>query len=186
MRTSACLRLFVLGLLVGGVPASSVGLAGPNPTEPKKFIINKDFEGYGETVTQAQTDALARGCQWLEEDSGLGWSPDTVYLRQHNMVRFGEPTDKQFEHAGTMKVVKMQLEITADQARDMQNQARQQRMKSRQGLSLLVLIGLAGLIGVVGGYLWLEEATKGYYTRLLRLTAIGVLVVIALGLCVVG
>lgn len=185
MRISACLRLIVLGLLVGGV-ASSVALARPNPPEPKKPLIKEEFTGYGQTVKEAETDALARGCQWLEEHSGLSWSPDTLYLRQHNMVRFSEPEEQQFEKAGTMKVVKMQLEITPDQARDMQKQAQQQRMKSRQGLSLLVLIGLAGLIGVVGGYLWLEEATKGYYTRLLRLAAIGVLVVIAAGLCVVG
>jgi hypothetical protein len=187
MRIPGWLHLLTLCLLAGGFQAScSLAQAGPKPVEPKKFVIKEEFTGYGETVTQAQTDAMARGCQWLEEHSGLSWSPDTVYLRQHNMVHFDEPTDEKFEHAGTMKVVKMQLQITAEQARDMQKQAQQERMKSRQGLSLLVLVGLVGLVGIVGGYLWLEEATKGYYTRMLRLAAIGILILIGLGLCVIA
>ena len=36
---------------------------------------------------------------------------------------------------------------------------------------------------MVGGYLRLEEATKGYYTRWLRLTAVGVVLAIVCGLC---
>jgi hypothetical protein len=85
-----------------------------------------------------------------------------------------------------MKVVKMKLTITTEQARAIQKQAQQQRMKSRQWLSLLGLGGLVCLLGVVGGYLRLEEATKGYYTRRLRIAAISLFILIALGLCVIG
>jgi hypothetical protein len=187
MRIPGWLHLLTLCLLAGGFQAScSLAQAGPKPAEPKKFVINEEFTGYGQTIKEAEPDAVARACQWLEEHSGLGWSPDTDYLYKNKLVRFDEATDEKLELSGTMKVIKMHLEITADQARDMQKQAQQQRMKSRQGLSLLGLIGLVSLIGIVGGYLWLEEATKGYYTRLLRLAAIGLLIVIGLGLCIAG
>ena len=49
-----------------------------------------------------------------------------------------------------------------------------------------MLGGVVCLLLVVGGYLRLEEATKGYYTRLLRLTAIAVLIGVGVGLYVMG
>jgi hypothetical protein len=185
MRISAWLRLVALISIAAGFQASAS--ARPPIAEVKKPLINEEFTGYGKTVTSARNDALAHASVWLEEKSGLCWTPNAAYLLEHNLVRFSEPEDKEFEQPmGAMKVVKMQLEIGAPQASEIQKQAQQQRMKSRQGTSLLVLIGVVCLLGVVGGYLRLEEATKGYYTRLLRVAAIGVLLVILAGLYVVG
>ena len=76
----------------------------------------------------------------------------------------------------------MQLEITDEQAREIQKQAQHQRMKERQKLSLLVMLGAVCLLGVVGGYLRLEEATKGYYTRCCGLTASAFVLAIVAGL----
>jgi hypothetical protein len=42
------------------------------------------------------------------------------------------------------------------------------------------------LLAVVGAYLRLEEATKGYYTRLLRLAAVVFVLVVIAGLCVIA
>ena len=189
MRISTWLRLLALCLAVGSLPASLFA-ARPPASEPKKAVFHKEFEGCGSNELAARKDALELACAWLKENSGLDWSPDPQYLQDHNMAQFGEPEDKQFEIAkdltedGKLKVVKMQLEITDAQARDMQKQAQQYRMKDRQKYSLLALVGAMGLLGVVGGYLRLEEATKGYYTRLLRIVAIVVLVVIFAGLFV--
>jgi hypothetical protein len=80
----------------------------------------------------------------------------------------------------------MQLNVHDNYVPGIQKLAQQQRMKERQKPALLVLLGAMGLLSVVGGYLRLEEATKGYYTRLLRLAAIGVVAVIVAGLCVAG
>jgi hypothetical protein len=159
----------------------------PRPPEVKKPLIKEQFTGYGVTPTLAQNDALREACKWLEENGGLGWSPDPQYLRDHNMIRFvGEPEDKEIDAAGKVKVVKAELEITTQQAREIQKQAQQERMKARQGISLLVVIGVVCFLAVVGGYLRLEEATKGYYTRLLRVAAVVVLLVILAGLCVIA
>ena len=58
------------------------------------------------------------------------------------------------------------------------------RSQSRRNISRISARGLAAILSVllvVFGYLKLEDATKGYYTLLLRLTALAVLV--GAGLC---
>jgi uncharacterized membrane protein YsdA (DUF1294 family) len=190
-------RLVALGFLTGILTAFPSLLAArpherhrPN-AEPK---IHHEFTGCGRTELLARKDALDAACIWLKqgEYNGLDWSPDPDYLLEHKMVRFCEPEDKEFEVVkdftkdGKLKVVKMQLDITADQDRDIQKKAQQQRIKERQKWAFLVLIGAMGVLGVVGGYLRLEEATKGYYTYLLRIAAISVLAVIVASLCIVG
>jgi hypothetical protein len=199
MRIPTWLRLAMLCLIAGSVmvfsstvfadkPRPPQAVQGPpRPPEVKKPLIKEEFKGYGVTVTLAQNDAVREACRWLEENGGLGWSPDPQYLRDHNMIRFvGEPEEKEIDAAGKVKVVKAELEISTQQARDIQKQAQHERMKSRQGLSLLVVIGVVCFLAVVGGYLRLEEATKGYYTRLLRVAAVVVLLVIIAGLCVIA
>jgi hypothetical protein len=194
MRISTCLRLAALCFLAGSMSASpSPLIAGHDRhrpvAEPRKSLIHEEFTGYGKTEFTARKDALNNACTWLKQDkySGLGWCPDSEYLLDRKMVQFCELEDKNFEEPmGVMKVVKMQLDITDSQDRDIQKQGQQLRMKDRQKQSLLALFGAMGLLAVVGGYLRLEEATKGYYTRLLRIAAISVLVVLVAGLCVAG
>lgn len=186
MRISTPLQLAALCLIAAGLSACVAPLSARSPDcESKKLLIHEEFTGYGKTVKEAENDALHVCCTWIEEHAGLGWNPDPPFLRVHNMVRFSEAEDKEFEQPmGAMKVVKMQLDITAEQARTIQKQAQHQRMRDRQKVSLFVVLGLVCLLGVVGGYLRLEEATKGYYTRLLRIAAIGVVLLIVAGLWV--
>jgi hypothetical protein len=191
MRLTHSLRLLALCLVAGSLQASSSpALARSAPSGPKKVLIKEEFQGYGLTPKDAEANALENACNWLNANAHFGWTPTPDYLREKNMVQFGEPTDKDFEVAkqfgGHMKVVTMQLEITADQARDIQKQARQESMVSRHLLLARLLGGAVCLLIVVGAYLRLEEATKGYYTRLLRLTALGVLLAVGAGLLLVG
>lgn len=188
MRISTWLHLAALCLIAGSLQATACAEMHLPVPEAKKPLLHEEFTGYGKTPKEAENDALKYACAWLEAHGGLGWSPDPQYLRNEKMVRFNEAEDKEYEDPllGTFKVVKMQLDITANQARELQKQAQQQRMKQRQKLSLLVVLGVASLLGVVGGYLRLEEATKGYYTRLLRIAALGILLVLIAGLCVMG
>jgi hypothetical protein len=200
MRISTWLRLVVVCLLGIGIQAScSQVSAQPKPPrrESKKPLVQQEFQGIGLTQRLAEADAVERACDWIGNQPDFGWQPSPDYLHEKGMIHLvGEPSEKEFEIAkdvgnniakdGKMTVVTMQLEITADQKRDMQKQAQHLRMKERHKHSLFGLLGAVALLSVVGGYLRLEEATKGYYTRLLRIAAVGVLVVIVAGLCVVG
>jgi hypothetical protein len=185
MRITNSLRLAALCVLAGSFQAScSTAEAQLVQHGPKKLIVNKEFKGYGLTPKDAEQDALKSACEELSKPSNLGWAPEPEFLREKGMVRFGQPTEENFEKSGPMQVVTMHLEVTAEQARAIQKQAREERMKSRQWVSLLGLGGMVCLLAVAGAYLRLEEATKGYYTRLLRLAAVGIVLIVIVGLCV--
>jgi hypothetical protein len=185
MSITNSLRLVALCVLAGSFQASCpTAEAQLVQHGTKKLIVNEKIEGYGPTQKDAEADALKRACEGLAEN--LGWAPTPEFLREKNMIHFGQPTEKDLEKSGHVYVVPMQLEVTSEQARDIQKQARQERMKSRQWVSLLGLGGMVCLLAVVGAYLRLEEATKGYYTRLLRLAAVAVVLLVIAGLCVIG
>lgn len=187
MRISGWLSLAVLcSIAASSLMNGSSASARSTPAEPKKVVIHEEFKGYGLTQKDAEADALKTACDWLTAQAKLGWTPSPDYLREKGMVEFGRPTEEEFEKSGLLKVVTAQLNINAAQTREIQTQARQERMESRHRSSLLVLAGVVGLLLVVGGYLRLEEATKGYYTRLLRLAAVSILLVLVVGLYVVG
>ncbi len=184
MRISTCICLiatcsFAVGCAASASPQSA-RLHGSAST--KSMVI----QGYGLTPKDAEADAVDRACNSLAEEFHLGWTPAPDFLLEKKMVRFGEKSEKASEIAkefgGRIHVVQMTLEINGEQERELRQLARQQLMKERQKGSLLFLMGAACLIAVVGGYLRLEEATKGYYTRLLRMAAVGIVSVIAAGL----
>ncbi|HEY7154123.1 MAG TPA: hypothetical protein VH575_09225 [Gemmataceae bacterium] len=186
MRPANWFHLLVLCLIAGSVLAPRVIASRTIQRGPKEPPIKEEFQGYGKSIKDAETHALEQACDWMGVNPNLGWKPTPEFLRSKGMVRFGEPTEKEFEKAGPMQVVAMQLEITDDQKSEIQKHAREERMPSRHLLLARVLGGVVCLLIVMGGYLRLEEATKGYYTRLLRLAAITFLIVVGVGLCVIG
>ena len=187
MRISTWFHLAALCLIAGSFQATASARMTPAIPEPKTPLFHHEFTGIGKTEAKARHNALERACEWIGEESGLGWTPDTQYLLDRALVRFGDAEDKDFgEPVDTMKVVKMQLDITAQQASEIQKQTQQQRMKVRQKTSLLIVLGVVCLLGVVGGYLRLEEATKGYFTRRLRLAAVGVVLLVVAALCLIA
>src|SRR5689334_468250 len=142
MRPANWFYLLVLCLIAGSVDAPHSLAARPAPHGPKEPLIKEEFQGYGQTPKDAEVDALKQACDWLSSHANLGWTPTPEFLRDKGMVRIDEPTEKAFEKAGQMKVVTLHLEITADQARAIQKQARQERMTSRHLLLARVLGGV--------------------------------------------
>jgi hypothetical protein len=193
MRPSVQLRLFIVGLIVLGL-GNSIARAEMRLRFPFKGVgnvltqpvIQKEFEGFGQTVEAAEQMALEEANGWIAKNLPIGWVPSPDYLRTKGMVRFGEPTTRVFEEpvadVKEAKVVHATLLINRGQLDEMQEQGRQEVRQQRQGVSVRVLAGLVALLLVLGGYLRLEEATRGYYTSLLRLTAAILLMCVAAGL----
>ncbi len=71
-----------------------------------------DFKGFGPTQKDAEADALKSACEELSKPTNLGWTPEPDFLREKNMVRFGQPTEKDLEKSGHVYEVSMQLEVT--------------------------------------------------------------------------
>jgi hypothetical protein len=149
---------------------------------PIKLLAREEFTGYGSTVKDAEASVLEQAQDWLNEHVDVGWKPSADYLRQKGLVHFGEPAEETLEHAGHVYVVKGQLEVNSTQAEEMRQVARGQRMVQRHLVFARILGGLVCLFVVAGGYLRLEEATRGYYTTLLRLAALTVLALVGVGL----
>jgi len=72
------------------------------------------------------------------------------------------------------------------QERQFQESLRQHRATHRQKILACVVAGLVALLLAVAGYLRLEDATKGYYTRLLRAAAVAFVALVAAGIFLLG
>jgi hypothetical protein len=173
--------LCVLGLATG-LGASVAFARPPLRLDVRRTVLKQDFTGYGIDARLAEQHALEQACAWLAEKGPFEWTPPVDYLRQKGLVRFSEPTEKELQLAGPMKVVKLDLEITEGQAEEIRRVARQQRMTQRHLVAARVLVGLVTLLLVAGGYLHLEERTRGYFTTLLRAAAVTVLALVGAGL----
>jgi hypothetical protein len=96
---------------------------------------------------------------------------------------------KHFEGLGDMRraVVRVEVDQQArseieEQERQYQHKERQERATARQSIMVRVLGGLVALLVVIACYLRLEDATKGYYTTLLRLAAVTFVVLVGAGI----
>ncbi len=152
MRLAGWLRLAAISLIAVSTqaPGSSV-TAGPVPSR-------RNLPFRRTSPVTAKPTRKPRSTRSRRVVSGWKSTPISAvrrtpqYLRVHNMIRpEGEPSEKVFESAGPMKVVKMKLTVSTEQAREIrkqaQVQAQQQRMKSHQWVSLLALIGVVCLLG---------------------------------------
>jgi hypothetical protein len=160
----------------GRVPARHVG---PHAKAP---VVVWEDKATGLAVTEedaveaAIRDACDRVSRKLAKDYGEDYTPKPETLKSRNIV--GSPTfevkDLPLSHEVVDAMVPVKL--TDDDVTYFREQARGIRVKSRMGTTVIALAGLVALLLIGGGYLRLEEATKGYYTALLRLGALGTLV----------
>ncbi len=189
MRTAPWLCL-PLVCLAAGLQASPAA-AKSSPARP--VVLTADgkvptFLGYGLTEQDARQHALEQARDWLAEKGGFDWAPPVDYLLRKELVRRVSPDPEEVKAAqglkiaGPQEVVKLELVVTAQKAEEIQKVAREARMKERQGLLARIFVGLVALLLVAGGYLHLEERTRGYCTTLLRAGAVAVLALVGAGL----
>jgi hypothetical protein len=144
-------------------------------------------DGYGESPADAEEDALRRAREsvqkYIDEHYGsLHWAPSLEQLQKADVVRLeGSPEARQFEEE-QVQVAHAKVELKRGYREGLQKLVLLQHTRQRQWFAAKVLGGMVALLLVCGGYLRLEEATRGYYTRLLRLAAFGTLVGVSVGL----
>lgn len=176
----ACLCL----LAVAPWASAAIGKGTPAPSSYPSWEV----VGYGPAQPDAEQDALSKASQTVYEflettHPSIAWTPPGAYLKQRGAVRLvGEPTIKELERSGRVVEVRLRVQVTRELLEESLHMSRQQRMEERQHGLALGLGGAMAVLIVLGGYLRLEEATRGYYTRMLRLTAAGVLAVVGVGL----
>lgn len=177
----------VLGLIgLSTAPAQAHAGMRQQPLKPARPVIEQTFTGYGTTAQEAEQNALEQAREWLETNANPGWVPPPDYLRQKSMVQFGEARTEDLPRSGRVQTVQMRLEVTASQVAEMRQLAREERMTGRHWLLARLLAGALAVVLVCGGYLRLEEATRGYYTVLLRAVAAVLLALVGAGLWLVA
>ena len=75
---------------------------------------------------------------------------------------------------------KRRVELTEEYLDVVATHVRHDRVRERQGMLARVLAGLVVVLLVTAGYLRLDEASGGYFTRALRLAALAVVALAAL------
>jgi hypothetical protein len=163
-----------------------------NPTPDQKsrstaqVTFKEDVQGKGQTPDEARTSAVERArfviAAYLESEYGeANYTPAASYLCDAQILpppQDIKPEQIPADEFGRTYKAEVKVEVTKEQVKEMRAQARQQRVTQRQHWLALGLAGFVSLLLVAVGYLRLEEATKGYYTGLLRLSALGVLALI--------
>ena len=114
------------------------------------------------------------------------WQPSLDDLRKHGLVRSeGQPQRVQVGDEEAWQVV-FRVDVTTPKLQELRKLAMHQallhRLQQRHKSVALVLAAVVALLLVVAGYLRLEEATRGYYTGLLRLGAAALLLLAGAGL----
>jgi len=188
------MRTLFFSLLAGLVLAGSPSLASAQPAdETTKTVTASGFGRDPEKADErALEDAVSKVAEYLRTryEEPIGWTaPEALLqpelLRRKGVLRDPKTTQGSFAGENGFKAT-YKVAITRDYLDLVHQEVREERIQSRQLALAKVLGGLVVLLVVVGGYLRLEEATRGYYTALLRITALGVLGLVLLVLLMIG
>jgi len=180
LRDALCLLALAAGLFAHWSPARGQ----PRAAEPAEW--QAEIDGVGPTVADAKEHATERACEQLRDYLAgryptLRWMPDAPYLWSKRLVEMkGLPVEIQLPRPGeTAQQVTLLVRFDAEDLKDLEVRNREQQAKDRtqrgrdrHRLAALVLAGIAAGLVVLKGYLWLEEATRGYSTGVLRLVAL--------------
>jgi len=191
MRPSWCWGLLAIGLLTVG---SRVSHSRGQPQAPDRLAVASEavrVDGFGETLANAKETALENAQQEVEKQlakryARSGWQPPIErlrreYLLERHVIRLEE--QKEQDHNGRPQYcVVYRIDVTPAYLHELDGVAREQRMLARHLIVARALAGLVVLLLTVYGYLRLEEATRGYYTRMLRMVAVGLMMLVGVGL----
>ena len=154
------------------------------------IIFKADLEGFGEADEDARDRVLENACDRVarylaETHNETDYKPTKEFLQELKVIPATadiEVTNNALKDLPDMKKATVKVQVTSDSLKMMCDQACQQRVKQRQHWLGLGLASFVALLLVGAGYLRLEEETKGYYTGLLRLSALGLLGMVAGGI----
>lgn len=176
--------------------SSSKPRAKPTKPAPAARTVEKPetiVDGYGETAEKARERALERAQERVEEllrerFDRLGWhlhpeQLDTDYLLRFNVIQpRGEPEPAPVKGGEKMLVARYRIELTPEYLHELVRVSQQDTVQQRHLLLSRLLVGILAVLLVTAGYLRLEELTRGYATKLLRLGVVVFLSLVGAGL----
>jgi hypothetical protein len=198
MRSIGWIVLLAVVLLAAQqrVPGTAPPPQPPKAAAPARVAEKRDdvVDGYGPNPAKAQEVALGHAQERVEKllarrlGKGLQLPADQLdpdfLLSQGVAEPLGKPELTKNRNVEGAWVARYKVELTRDYLGEVVRLANAQRVRQRHLLLARVLAGLVALALVTAGYLRLEDATRGYATKLLRLAA-AVLLALAVGVLLV-
>ena len=176
-------------------PAARQAARGPNAPGAAP-VFTCEAEGYGKSAADAEQDGMERVQRRVadylaRQRPDLGWEPAAADLRRLGVARVaGDPEEKVMDPpvGGERKllVVKVRGELNATQLKEIEERGRTSRVQHRQGAAFRILGGVVAVLLATLGCLRLEEATRGYFSRVFRAVAVVAVMVVAAGLLLLG
>ncbi|HEV3238508.1 MAG TPA: hypothetical protein VGZ25_16095 [Gemmataceae bacterium] len=159
---------------------------------PIRFWTNLN---YGPTVEDAKQLAIDEGQRTLEAKlrrCNLKWTPSLDFVEQHIS---GDPKidpnrieipGKAGDPGTSMIGASFLIEVSDSDYQEILNADRQVRRDNNQIFLARILAMLVTICAAISGYLRLDDATKGYYTNMLRLGSLALVAVVGGGLWLVA
>jgi hypothetical protein len=201
MRPTTFVFLAIVCILIASVRGGSSGSSGrkANSKSHSVKVNNKGKEtssssveisfwtkpSYGrseEIARQLALEAAQRELtgQLAKKIPSLRWTPSIDYIDER--VKEVLPTEDPPEVAGLqMHGVSLLVELSGDDYREIEHLDQHMRRDQRQVFLGRIVATIVTICAAVAGYLRLDEATKGYYTNLLRLGSLAVIGTVGAG-----
>lgn len=155
---------------------------------PPVVRVNPSHEvtAFGDNVEDARNLALEKAIDWIKEylTAQWGespWKPGQALLQQLDVIRpLGAPEIVPRDGNLQATRVTLEIELTPVALHTLHQEIRQVRRDERLHLAARILLGLIVLLGFIHAYLKMEDLSKGYYTRELRIAALVLLSLIGI------
>jgi hypothetical protein len=168
--------------------AKALGVIARLPELVPLWVIDVKGVGASENAARTDSDALEKACQDLaaylkRHYPDIDWQPTVEDLEQAKMIEVvGEPAKKTSDSGETYYVATLKVALNQQQLLALRETARQHRVQDRHHTAALALVAICVFLVVAVGYLKLEEMTRGFYTGLLRVVAVGILALAGAGI----
>lgn len=158
------------------------------PARPEQEPLHSwEVLGTGETVEDAERDAIERIQGELliyfdKEGVHFARLPDAEFISERLVKKREEESRIDLGGGvGFARQIRYQAELGERDRRQILEMDRSYRQHDRQVWVGKILAALVLCFAAVAGYYRLDEATKGYYSGLLRLTALGIVAAAGVG-----
>jgi hypothetical protein len=199
MRSMLLASLVVLGLVVTDVRAGAARVTirpavrgAPARLDEQKLFAQEIQGTWKGTREEALQNALEvaqveLGAYLRNQDPPVEWTPPLEYIRRHLVKDTPKYEEQKLEEPLDGRPVfkyqaRVRVEMTARDQEKVFQEERKERARQRMLVLAKVVAAVTVLLAAVGGYVRLDERTKGYYSTLLRLAVVCLIAAVGAGL----
>ncbi|MGL4555374.1 MAG: hypothetical protein ACRC33_29755 [Gemmataceae bacterium] len=172
-------------LILALLAPAGAAFAGKKPAKRTPVGTPAEVSGYGADPAEARNNAVANAVEEARKLAGVR-ALSAELVERLGVLEVGEAVPSAVLRGQELMEVRAKVGLTRELIAAAEAADRAETAGRRQGLLGRVVAAFVVAFALAAGYLRLEEWTKGYATRLLRLVAGLIALLAALGLWLVG